>query len=255
MGLSYYHGIIDINMFPEELSSDAESILSESFKYYCKNSKNSPQIESKLELSDDSPENNFLIKFSLHNNFVKIHKIITIKVKKHQKTIEDFIKDQTYQIDELEKEIINVKNLNNILVTDNKTIKEDYQKLIEENKLVKEDISSLRDLISKLILKFDTVTNQKVQPVNNGFMQSQSFTPTTNTGFTIGTSTVPNFNTTANISNPIPTQLLTPVVHRVIPPFTLPKSTTEINTSETNTITNSFSDLLTKSNGFVFQKK
>ena len=167
MGLSYYYGIIDINIFPEEIKNNAEMIVNEAFEYYCKPSEKSPKIISKLELPDDSEKNNFLISFYLSNDFVKIHKIIKIEVTRHQKTIEDFLKDQAYQIMELETKVSSIKTFKNKLSNDNDLLRVDYNKLIEENKIIKEEVSFLKVSLANVVLKFDEILKQPTQKNTN----------------------------------------------------------------------------------------
>lgn len=59
MGITYYVGIIDINLFPDELKKDYIQIINESIKFYKKDSTNQPNIISKLETSENLDTNNF----------------------------------------------------------------------------------------------------------------------------------------------------------------------------------------------------
>lgn len=168
-GISYYYGLIDINIFPDELKNNAETIINEAFEYYCKNSDKIPQIISKLELSEDSDKNNFLISFRLNNEFVKINKIINIEVTRYQKTMQDFMKDQFHQITDLENNLVKSENNYKILKEDHQKLVETQQKLIDENKNIKEEILSLRESIAKIIMneKNQTLPNTNLPP--NGF--------------------------------------------------------------------------------------
>jgi hypothetical protein len=182
-----------------------------------------------------------------------LHKIIKIEVTKHQKTIEDFIKDLSYKIDDLEKEIKSVKNKNEILETDNKINKDNYQKLVEENKLMKEDMISLRDSVSKLILKFDTLASEKPPVVLNPPVLPQPpvvlnppVLPQPPVGFNQPVLQQPPQNLLLNNqpSFTLPTQT---------PTFSLQKPSENMN--QDPPLLNTFSDLLNKSSGFTFQKK
>lgn len=156
MGITYYYGIIKSSVFPDELYNSIESIINESIEYYCKSSNKNPQIMSKLEFSNSSEENNFLISFSLVNDYVKIQKIIKIELKKFNKTIENIINDLAEKTNELEDNGNKLQNQIKILEEKNST----FEILLKKQELTfNDEIKSLRDIITELQTKLNKPTD------------------------------------------------------------------------------------------------
>ena len=97
MGNSYYKGLIDPELFFEAVKTNYIEIVQEAIKYFGKSSTTDPSIVSAFEL-EDGPNNNFIISFTICNNFVKFNKIIKIPVEKILKTIEEYIGEQENKI-------------------------------------------------------------------------------------------------------------------------------------------------------------
>ena len=97
MGNSYYKGLIDPELFFEAVKTNYIEIVQEAIKYFGKSSTKDPSIVSAFEL-EDGPNNNFIISFTICNNFVKFNKIIKIPVEKILKTIQEYIGEQENKI-------------------------------------------------------------------------------------------------------------------------------------------------------------
>lgn len=191
MGNSYYKGLIDPELFFEAVKANYIEVVKESIEFFGKCSTSDPAIISAFEL-EDGPNNNFIISFTIKNNFVDFNRIIKIPVEKILKTIQEYIGEQE----------IKIKNLKSF-VTNQETLNLDKDKKIS---LLETKISDLEAKILNLEKELsytNNKTNDIVKMVVEQLMtfQSKSFIPNTTSISGSGSNSILNLPNNPNNSN------------------------------------------------------
>jgi hypothetical protein len=168
MGLSYYKGVINVNVFCVELQSNYVDVVKEAIKYFLVESKNEPKIMSMFQYPETSEVNNFMISFEMKKDFINIQRLINIEMFKITKTIDDYMFELDYRIKE-----------NSNLIKDNSTSHEN--KIIElekknleyenEIKKLKETVDLLTQNVNKL-LNSPKIENASFNNPSNLFLNS-----------------------------------------------------------------------------------
>jgi hypothetical protein len=176
---------------------------------------------SKLEFANDSEQNNYLISFSLINEYVKIQKIIKIELKKFNKTIENVINDLAEKTNELEDNNNKLQSQIKILEEKNTT----FEILLKKQETTfNDEIKSLKDIITELQTKLN-------KPIDNAQTGFKSNLPNfTQPNYTQQSFTQPNF-TQQSFTQPNFTQ-------SNFPSFTQVKSNYQTPVSQIPTINN-----------------
>jgi len=219
MGNSYYKGLINPEFFFEAVINNYIDVVKEAIEYFGKKSTKDPAIVSAFEF-EDGPNNNFVISFSISNNFVNFNRIIKIPVEKVLKTLQEYISEQETKICNLKsiglkQETINLEKDKKIALLETK-VSELETKIVEIQKTV-EYTNNKTDDIVKLVLE----QLMNFQNKNNSSLPSSTFNiPTQVKQDTINntlpisfpsTSIIPNTTTKTNIFLPKTESNLNPV--------------------------------------------
>ncbi len=155
MGNSYYKGLINPELFFTAVKTNYIDVVKEAIEYFGKSSKKDPSIVSIFEY-EDGQTNNFIISFTISNNFVKFSEVIKIPVEKILKTIQEYIGEQEIKILTLKTFVTAQESINNAKDT---KISELETKITElENKIIDlqkslEYTNNKSDNIVKLVLE------------------------------------------------------------------------------------------------------
>ena len=166
MGITCYKGIIDVNLFPEELKAKYIDIVDEAIQYFLKESPNETKIASMFEFPNTAELNYFLIGFKRNDQFVNYQRFIRIEMHKVNKTINDYLFD-------FDQRITTNKNNGNKL-------KSDVEDLIKKKEAHDIEMQNLKDTIAQLTERVNRLEThriiqsaeiQPVQPVQKQQMQ------------------------------------------------------------------------------------
>ncbi len=229
MGNSYYKGLINPEFFFEAVMNNYIDVVKEAIEYFGKKSTKDPAIVSAFEF-EDGPNNNFVISFSISNNFVNFNRIIKIPVEKVLKTLQEYISEQETKICNLKsiglkQETINLEKDKKIALLEAK-INELETKIVELQKTLGYTNNKTDDIV-KLILEqlmnfqnknnstltstsFNVPNQVKQNTIPNSFQSTvQSTIPNSFTN--TSASTIPNTTTKTNIFLPKTDSNLNPV--------------------------------------------
>lgn len=167
MGTTCYQGLIDQNIFPEELKTNYIEVVNEAIKYFLKESEKETKIVSMLQHPNTVEVNYFMISFQRSDQFVKYQRFVNIELNKVVKTINDYLF-------EFDQRIVCNKNTIHDL-----SLKNESQEV--EIKNLKETIDKLTERITKLEERPIVQLPPQQQPVlfNAGLPNNNSFQPTT----------------------------------------------------------------------------
>ncbi len=112
MGNSYYKGLINPELFFTAVKTNYIDVVKEAIEYFGKSSPKDPSIVSTFEY-EDGQTNNFIISFTISNNFVKFSEVIKIPVEKILKTIQEYIGEQEIKILTLKSFVTAQESINN----------------------------------------------------------------------------------------------------------------------------------------------
>ena len=148
MGITCYKGIIDVNLFPEELKAKYIDIVNEAIQYFLKESPNETKIISMFEYPNTADVNYFMIAFHRNDQFVNYQRFIKIEMHKINKTINDYLFDFDQRI---------TTNKNNIT----SQISE-IDDLIKKNEVKDIEIHSLKDTIGQLTERVNRLETHRI---------------------------------------------------------------------------------------------
>ena len=148
MGITCYKGIIDVNLFPEELKAKYIDIVNEAIQYFLKESPNETKIISMFEYPNTSDVNYFMIAFHRNDQFVNYQRFIKIEMHKVNKTINDYLFDFDQRI------TTNKNNANKI--------KSDVEDLIKKKEAHDIEICNLKDTIAQLTERVNRLETQRI---------------------------------------------------------------------------------------------
>lgn len=205
LGMSYYLGIINSSLFPDELKNNYIDIITKSILYYKKESTEQPKIISKIEFNDLREINYYLISFELMNGFVCIQKLIKIEIRKYIKNMEHYINEQA-------EDIVLIKNsLNNINVEidSNKNNSDKFNTYNNKFIEIEKEIKNLSDNVSLLLDKY--------QQLNNSITINQLLNSNAKLPMITNQSVVPQLTNTITI--PANVQSSTPITNQLSQPI------------------------------------
>jgi hypothetical protein len=148
MGITCYKGIIDVNLFPEELKAKYIDIVNEAIQYFLKESPNETKIVSMFEYPNTADVNYFMIAFQRNDQFVNYQRFIKIEMHKINKTINDYLFDFDQRI---------TTNKNNITSQTS-----EVDDLIKKNNAQDIEIRSLKDTMAQLTERVNRLETQRI---------------------------------------------------------------------------------------------
>ena len=161
MGITCYKGIIDINLFPEELKAKYIDIVNEAIQYFLKESPNETKIISMFEYSNTVDVNYFMIAFHRNDQFVNYQRFIKIEMHKVNKTINDYLFDFDQRI---------TTNKNNITSQTS-----EVDDLIKKNEIQDIEIRSLKDTMAQLTERINRLETKRI--IQSAEIQSMQTIP------------------------------------------------------------------------------
>lgn len=167
MGITCYKGIIDVNLFPEELKAKYIDIVNEAIQYFLKESPNETKIVSMFEYPNTADLNYFMIAFQRNDQYVNYQRFIKIEMHKINKTINDYLFD-------FDQRITTNKNNGN-------KIKLDIEDLIKKKETQDIEMQNLKDTIAQLTERVNRLETQRImqtaeiQPTQSIPKQSMQF--------------------------------------------------------------------------------
>jgi len=148
MGITCYKGIIDVNLFPEELKAKYIDIVNEAIQYFLKESPNETKIASMFEFPNTADVNYFMIGFQRNDQFVNYQRFIKIEMHKINKTINDYLFDFDQRI---------TANKNN-----GNKLKLDVEDLIKKKEAHDIEMQNLKDTIAQLTERVNRLETQRI---------------------------------------------------------------------------------------------
>jgi len=186
LGLYSYKGLISPELFPPQLKHKYVEITNKAIENFNKTLNDSQIINSYFEFENFTLEkNNFIINYELYNDYIALKQLIKIQLIKTVKTIEDFLAEQNYDINELHNKIIDCDNKNKTLT--------------DENILSKAEITNLKSEVINLKLEIDKI-KVEITELKSKNISSNSTQQSIKNQLTFPT-TQPIFNTSANLLN------------------------------------------------------
>jgi hypothetical protein len=216
MGNSYYKGLINPEFFFEAVMNNYIDVVKEAIEYFGKKSNKDPAIISTFEY-EDGENNNFVISFSISNNFVNFNRIIKIPVEKVLKNIQEYIGEQ-------ETKILNLKSF--VVTQESINISKDTKITLLEAK-----INELETKIVDLQKTLEYTNNKTDDIVKLVLEQLMKFQNNSNYNSSSSTFNIPNQfkqNTGSNtIQNTFPNTIQNTIQNTI--PTTIPNTTTKTN--------------------------
>jgi hypothetical protein len=206
LGLYSYKGLISPELFPPQLKHKYVEITNKAIENFNKTLNDSQIINSYFEFENFTLEkNNFIINYELYNDYIALKQLIKIPLIKTVKTIEDFLAEQNYDINELHNKVIDFDVKNKTLTDENLLSKTEIVNLKAEVINLKLEIDKIKVEITELKSK-NTSSNLLQQPNQFTFTTQPTVTGLTNntqTSFNgLTNNTKPSFNGLSNNNQP-----------------------------------------------------